>query len=1437
VYYNIKIEHFKQYKYVISRVYKYMSVRKTSKKVSINFQILDWSWYDTDVDEDDDNDISKFVIRLYGTTDNDKKIYIRVDNFSPYFYIKLKPRQTLREMRSIIDYLKERGKIKKKFHNYMKSIILVEKHDFYGFTNYEKFKFVRLEFFNYASFKAYANVFRKEIIYRKKNYKFQLYESNLEPMIRFMHRRNLCASGWAKVRNYRKLGKITRNALNLSASWKHIDHIESNDMVPLIVASFDIECTSESGNFPRAKNDNDRVIQIGTTFNRYGEPECFYKHIITLGTCDPIDGVDVESYDNEKDVLMAWTMLMTRMNPDILTGYNIFGFDEKYLYKRAKKLGIEEHFSKLGRLNERCEYKKQKLQSSSLGCNFLYYYDMSGMVQVDLFKVIQRDHKLPSYKLDSVAAYFIKEKIIKLVIDRDTNTTKIYTNNTYGLEINRVVKINYHDGYIDNQYDGVKYRILDMYSEDKLDVISVKGLIEGDIDRYLDNPKYKVFWSQAKDDVSPQDIFRLQKGSSADRKIVAEYCVQDCVLCNKLMEKLQILTNNIGMSNVCSVPLSYIFLRGQGIKIFSLVAKKCAERKHLIPALYRKSIPSDEILEKYPWLNKNPDVQKYKRFALKCEKYKWTKKHKEPLIEQYSLIKELSKRKYILNLRKKLRQAQQSSEEDPTAIRKEISNIEDTDCEWDENEFKNFLLLKENLPEEDDIINNRWIYNKETDLDLIQYVSVKQLMKKNIDVIIKSLLECVNITDPVTVPLKSRLVIRKDYDSLKVNEYLQLKSIICSLDLRPIKKYMKSDLKELYEIRDIKILQRIKHIHKNIVDAYHILRRFKSIVLLAIYKFNDICKLANLLQTSKIPIEYEGDKVKIIRFSIRGLDSYLKVRNLSVNISEHMCEENPLLSILKDGDGYEGAVVLPPTTGVHFAPIVVKDYASLYPRSMIQRGISHETEVVDKKYLNIEGYRYIDVIYQLDNGLDKVCTFAKHESNKAILPEILEDLLDARADTRKLQKSTKDAFKWNVLEGLQLAYKITANSLYGQTGAKTSKIYNKNLAASTTATGREMLFAAKKFTEDVFPLIVNPIVDSDYELYLKRINELFDTNSCNGVDMFPEDPLNTDVFKYGKYTNMEGITRIYESRDNFIKIFYEEIQKLMEGMIFDPVCVYGDTDSVFTDFNFKDKKTGKKLDHENILSIGIKMGILCGDLVNCIMPHPHNLEYEKTFYPFILLSKKRYVGNLYETDPNKYYQKSMGIVLKRRDNAPIVKVVVGGIVDTILNERNTKKAIQYTKTVLKDILKGNYPIENFIITKTLKSNYKNRSSIVHAVLADRMGQRDPGNKPQSNDRIPYVFIMTKQKKIKLQADKVEHPNYVIENNIKLDYLYYIEKQIMKPSIQFLEKLVEDPYKIFNRFIIAETNKRKGIRPIKYWFNRPDNNIDDDNKDDILTVNL
>lgn len=232
------------------------------------------------------------------------------------------------------------------------------------------------------------------------------------------------------------------------------------------------------------------------------------------------------------------------------------------------------------------------------------------------------------------------------------------------------------------------------------------------------------------------------------------------------------------------------------------------------------------------------------------------------------------------------------------------------------------------------------------------------------------------------------------------------------------------------------------------------------------------------------------------------------------------------------------------------------------------------------------------------------------------------------------------------------------------------------------------------------------------------------------------------------------------------------------------------TDSVFFTFNLANKETGEKIVGEKALELSIEIAQTACHMVSSFLKAPHDFEYEKTFMPFCLLSKKRYVGILYETDPKKGKRKEMGIVLKRRDNAPIVKDVYGGIIDILMKDQDLQKAIEYLNKCLQELVDGKVPIEKLIITKSLNGFYKNPQQIAHKVLADRITARDPGNKPSSGDRIPFVYIVNPNKKA-LQGEKIETPTFIKENNLKIDYSFYITNQIMKPLLQLFGLVLED----------------------------------------------
>ena len=459
---------------------------------NLTLQIIDWVSYDIKVENFDDYDsddeegeyipryTKEFIIRGYGVNENGNSVNINVKGFKPYFYIKL-PFQEWK----LIDFKKFLIYIQLKVPDYAKDYLLMsdcnieEKKEFYGITNNKLFKFGKLVFKNLSGMYA----FKKALLNDNQLHKFQnkrfkmqklMYETKITPLLRFFHVQNIKPVGWVQInkRKYNLSNSISRCNIEINVNYKDVNPLNINKIGRLLVASFDIECTSIDGTFPQADRAGDEVIQIGTSIYEYGSNEC---------------------------------------------GYNIWGFDEKYLYERAKTgcggrfANFSEFFLKRLSRNRNVQPKYEeeghKLSSSALGDNFLYYYEIEGIVQIDLFKVIQKDYNLESYKLDYVSQHFMKN--------------------------NKV-------------------------------------------------------------DLSPKQLFQNYREGTPDKiKEIAVYCIKDCILVNDLMNKLNVITNNVGMGNVCIVPLSYLFLRGQGIKIYSLVVKQCRDEGFLIKELTKDDIDTN----------------------------------------------------------------------------------------------------------------------------------------------------------------------------------------------------------------------------------------------------------------------------------------------------------------------------------------------------------------------------------------------------------------------------------------------------------------------------------------------------------------------------------------------------------------------------------------------------------------------------------------------------------------------------------------------------------------------------------------------------------------------------------------------------------------------------------------------------------------------------
>jgi DNA polymerase delta subunit 1 len=131
---------------------------------------------------------------------------------------------------------------------------------------------------------------------------------------------------------------------------------------------------------------------------------------------------------------------------------------------------------------------------------------------------------------------------------------------------------------------------------------------------------------------------------------------------------------------------------------------------------------------------------------------------------------------------------------------------------------------------------------------------------------------------------------------------------------------------------------------------------------------------------------------------------------------------------------------------------------------------------------------------------------------------------------------------------------------------------------------------------------------------------------------------------------------------------------------------------------------------------------------------------------------------------------------------------------------------------LKELIQGNVSMDKLAITKALRGHYKNPQQIAHAVLAERIAKRDPGNKPKPGDRMKFVHIVSKDTKA-LQGDKIETPEFIVQNRAPIDYSFYITNQLMKPLQQLFGLALEQICAFKHKQVMIRTI-RKDVKDIE-----------------------
>ena len=1215
------------------------------------------------------------------------------------------------------------------------------------------------------------------------------------------------------------------------------------------------EYISQYPGFPELKGDE--VTFIGSTFMKYGTSEPYKNHCIVVGSCDDIPNAEVVSVKTETTCLQEWTKMIRAEDPDIIIGYNIFGFDYAFMFQRAKELNIVEKFMDLSRIQgEKC-YKENEKNEQSLemtknrlasGDYELHYPGISGRLQIDLLFYYRRDYNLSSYKLDDVAGNFIRDDIkgIEFGQENGCDITKLYSKNLAGLNVYDFIHIEITTFTVDYYMKGKKFQVQDIIynvvienhdniANGKYNVIVLQG-------HYSDlNAKKQVLkWGMAKDDVSPQDIFRLSRGSSEDRAVVAKYCIQDCNLVQHLMKKTDVLTGYNEMARICNVPIRFLVFRGQGIKLTSYVAKVCREKNTLMPDLeHGKSDDGYEgaivLAPKCAMYGENPvacnDYSSLypsiaKAWNLSPNSKVWTKLYdnqnnlvrindvvlakcnpnqKAVLIKQTQLYDNLPEYRYI-----------ETSFDHFESVQTYTTNGK----------------LGRKIKEKRGVKVCRWAQFPNGQEGIIPCI-IGDLLKARKETRVKAESE----SDPFLANVldKRQLGYKVTANSLygqmgsSVSTFFE-KDVAASITSigRMMITYARRMVEEIYEnliyektdgnARISSVRTRSAYVYGDSVACYTpICVRIKNQIHIV-----SIESLAETFGNNHWVTCTEPGKQTKEYCELNGVESWTEKgwTNMHRVIRHKLASHKKIIRVLT----HTGLVDV---TDDH--SLVKQNGEEISPKNvqlgteLLHHHIPEPCTNTLTSNISIEEARIMGFFFGDGSCGSYKCTSGK-KSSWALNNSCIVTLEYYQTLCTKVYPS----FTWKCLPTYESSgvYKLVPQCHeYGSIAKFVEKYRNMLYLFDAKKIPSGIINNSLEIRQAFFDGLYDADGDKDKHGYT-RIDQKNQISASHICYLAQSLGWNTSINTRDDKPNVFRITMTKNTqRKNPCAI--KKLNTIpYEGYVYDLTTanhhfaagignmIVHNTDSVFFTFNLEDVKTGKPIRGKEALEWTIEIAQEAAHLCSLFLPPPMKLAYEKTLMSFILLSKKRYVGMLYETDPNKGKLKFMGLPLKRRDSCDYVKDVYGGILTILMKEPdNISKAIEFLNTMLKRLVEGNVSMEKLAITKSLRSNYKNPSQIAHRVLADRIGEREPGNKPKPGDRIKYVFVTNDDTKC-LLGERIETPDYIIKNDIPLDYTYYITNQLMNPLQQLLSLAIEKIYEYKNKKPCDFREYRKNIDSLR-----------------------
>jgi len=284
------------------------------------------------------------------------------------------------------------------------------------------------------------------------------------------------------------------------------------------------------------------------------------------------------------------------------------------------------------------------------------------------------------------------------------------------------------------------------------------------------------------------------------------------------------------------------------------------------------------------------------------------------------------------------------------------------------------------------------------------------------------------------------------------------------------------------------------------------------------------------------------------------------------------------------------------------------------------------------------------------------------------------------------------------------------------------------------------------------------------------------------------------VFK--KANPIKSVTSLGRTTD-FVYDLETECGRFHAGVGFN---VVKNTDSVFIDFHQKDLKVIFELAHD------------AEKYVTSQFPVEMKIEMDHCYSPLLLKTKKKYSFTIVDSDGTALKDGSKGDINKRRDNCDAARDIYT-LAETLIKKHEPQEHVLYEiNNKILDIYRGLVPLHNFVIYKGLKQlveEYKNCAG--HVLFAKRLEER--GNVMSAGTRLEYVFIKKRGKELK-SGERMEDWNYFLMNrakeNLQIDYGYYIEHNVLKPTTEILNIAFPAPEKQYYK---PEDNFKKAMESL------------------------